>query len=65
MDKHLDGAWDIFWIKSDNDTFTALQMKAFGPPNYINIPRVQKGHFAVFEKLPVFVYFILEYKNKW
>ena len=28
--KHLDGAGDIFWIKSCNETFVALQMKAFG-----------------------------------
>ena len=30
MDKHLDGAWDKFWIKSQNGTFIALHMKAFG-----------------------------------
>ena len=27
MDKHLDGAWDIFWINPDIDTFLVLQMK--------------------------------------
>ena len=31
LDKHLDGAWDKFWIQSQNGTFIALQMKAFGP----------------------------------
>ena len=29
--KHMDGARDIFWIKSQNGTFFALQIKAFGP----------------------------------
>ena len=27
----MDGAKDIFWIKSQNGTFFAFQMKAFGP----------------------------------
>ncbi len=31
MDMHMDGAWDTFWIKSQNGTFIALQMKSFGP----------------------------------
>ena len=31
INKHMDGAWDIFWIKSLNGTFLALQIKAFGP----------------------------------
>ena len=26
----LDSAWDIFWIQLGNDTFKAIQMKAFG-----------------------------------
>ena len=29
MDKHLDGAWDIFWIKSLNGTFIALKKIKF------------------------------------
>ena len=29
MDNHLDRAIDIVWIKSQNDTFIALQMKTF------------------------------------
>ena len=31
LDKHLVRAWNIVWIKSQNETFSALQMKAFGP----------------------------------
>ena len=31
INKHMDGAWDIFWIKSLNGTFIVLQMKSFGP----------------------------------
>ena len=31
INKHMDGARDIFWIKSLNGTFLALQIKAFGP----------------------------------
>ena len=27
---HMDGAWDTLWIKSQNGTFLALQIKAFG-----------------------------------
>ena len=34
MDMHMDGAWDTFWIKSQNGTFIALQMKSFGPKNF-------------------------------
>ena len=30
MDMHMDGAWDTFWIKSQNGTFIALQIKSFG-----------------------------------
>ena len=30
----MDGARDIFWIKSLNGTFLALQLKAFGPKNF-------------------------------
>jgi hypothetical protein len=31
LDKHLDKVLDIFWIKSLNGTFLALQINAFGP----------------------------------
>ena len=31
IEKHLDGAWDTFWLKSLNGTFTLQQKKAFGP----------------------------------
>ena len=31
INKHMDGAWGTFWIKSLNGTFIVLQMKAFGP----------------------------------
>ena len=34
VNKHMDGARDIFWIKSLNGTFLALQIKAFGPKNF-------------------------------
>ena len=34
INKHMDGARDIFWIKSLNGTFLALQIKAFGPKNF-------------------------------
>ena len=31
VNKYMDGPRDIFWIKSLNGTFLALQIKAFGP----------------------------------
>ena len=34
VNKHMDGARDIFWIKSLNGTFLVLQIKAFGPKNF-------------------------------
>ena len=34
VDKHMDGARDIFWIKSLNGTFLALQIKAYGPKKF-------------------------------
>ena len=33
MDMHMDGAWGTFWIKSQNGTFIALQIKWFGQKN--------------------------------
>ena len=50
MYQHLDGLWDIFWIKLDNDTFTALQMKAFGSKIFKLHARVKKCHFGNFSK---------------
>ena len=34
VNKHMDGARDIFWIKSLNGTFLALQTKAFCPKKF-------------------------------
>ena len=34
VNKHMDRARDIFWIKSLNGTFLALQIKAFGTKNF-------------------------------
>ena len=34
INKHMDRAGDIFWIKSLNGTFLALQIKSFGPKNF-------------------------------
>ena len=49
MDMHMDGAWDTFWIKSQNGTFIALQMKSFGPKK-IQIPCTD-------QKVPFWQYF--------
>ena len=34
INKHMDGARDIFWIESLNGTFLALHIKSFGPKNF-------------------------------
>ena len=34
INKHMDGARDIFWIKSVNGTFLSLQIMAFGPKKF-------------------------------
>ena len=34
LNMHMDGAWDTFWIKSQNGTFLGLQMKSFGPKKF-------------------------------
>ena len=34
MDMHMDKAWGTFWIKSQNGTFIALQMKWLGPKDF-------------------------------
>ena len=50
IDKHMDGARDIFWIKSLNGTFLALQIKSFGPKNFDFHAWVKKCHFGNFWK---------------
>ena len=50
MDKDLDRARDIFWIKSLNGTFLALQIKAFGPNNFRFHAGVKKCHFGNFSE---------------
>ena len=46
----MDGARDIFWIKSLNGTFLALQIKAFGPKNFDFHAWVKKCHFGNFSE---------------
>ena len=51
MDIHMDGAWDTFSIKAQNDTFIALQMKKWShlaPQNSKFHSRVKKCHFGHF-----------------
>ena len=50
LDKHLDRAWDIFWIKLLNCTFLALQIKAFGPKKFKFHAGVKKCHFGNFSE---------------
>ena len=51
LDKHLDGAYDIFWIESLNGTFLALQTKAFGPKKKIKFHAgVKQCHFGTFSE---------------
>ena len=49
FDKHLDGAWDTFWIKSRNGTFSALQMKAFGPKKMNFMQGLKSAILAIFQ----------------
>ena len=44
----MDGACDIFWIKSINGTFIALQIKSFSPKKIKLHARVKKcfGNFS-------------------
>ena len=44
----MDGAGDIFWIKSLNGTFLALQIKSFGPKKLKIHAGVKKCHFGNF-----------------
>ena len=48
MDKHLDGAWDMFWIKSINGTSIALQLKPFSLKIFWITCRGQKVPFWQF-----------------
>ena len=50
LDKHLDGAWDSFWLKLQYGSFIALQRKAFGPPKIRISYRVKKYHFDNFSQ---------------
>ena len=45
MDMHMDGAWDTFWIKLENGTFIALQMKSFGKNKFQISSTVKKVPF--------------------
>ena len=36
LNMHMDGAWDTFWIKSQNGTFLGLQKKSFGQKKILN-----------------------------
>ena len=47
----MDGAGDIFWIKSLNGTFLALQIKTFGQKKKIDFHAlVKKCHFGSFSE---------------
>ena len=50
MNKLLDSASDIFWMKSSNDTFIAFQIKAFGTKNSIYMHRLKSAILAFFLK---------------
>ena len=51
MDMHMDGAWGTFWIKSQNGTFIALQMKSFG------LKKIQISSTG--KKVPFWQFFIM------
>ena len=48
----MDGARDVFWIKSQNGTFLALQIKAFSPKKIKFHAWVKKCHFGNFTRNP-------------
>ena len=50
MDMHMDGAWDIFWIKSRNGTFIALQMKSFGQKKSNFMHELKSAILAILQK---------------
>ena len=45
INRHMDRARDIFWIKSLNGTFLALQIKAFGPKKFWFLPMHENQKF--------------------
>ena len=47
----MDEARDIFWIKSQNGTFIALQMKSFGPKKFQISPTGKKVPFWQFSRI--------------
>ena len=51
MNMHMDGAWDKFWIKSQNGTFIALQMKWFGPKKFQILSTGKKVPFWQFFRM--------------
>ena len=63
INKHMDGARDIFWIKSLNGTFLALQIKAFGPNNFDFHAWVKKCHFGNFWKFRSSVLSVVIWKD--
>ena len=50
INKHMDGAGDIFWIKSLNGTFLTLQIKSFGPQKIWFHAWAKKCHFGNFSE---------------
>ena len=46
----MDGARDIFWTKSLNGTFSALQINSFGPKKIDFHAWVKKCHFGSFSE---------------
>ena len=51
INKHMDGAGDIFWIKSVNGTFLALQIKSFGQKKFWFSCRGKKVPFWQFLRI--------------
>ena len=51
INKHMDRPRDIFWIKSLNGTFLALQIKSFGPKKIWFSCMGKKGPFWQFLKI--------------
>ena len=49
MDMHMDRAWDTFWIKSQNGTLVALQMKSFGQKKFKFHEGLKSAILAIFQ----------------
>ena len=64
MDKHLDRALDLFWIKSLNGTFLVLQIKAFRPKNFKFHAEVKKCHFGNFSFLAKWHFWTCAWNSK-